>query len=271
MVSDSFVVSRAELACLALILDEPSLLHMDGGVGLLHVSADLDGARVALAAQGVITNPPDPAQLPLVLGDAPLVLALRLFKEADQRIDVTVDVHQAERRRHLVAKGREMAVAVSPTPLGPEFSFTVDVISLEDAMVRVLSLTSLAEVDSHGSVSLQDGPRLTVSEPTVGELRRLIDDAREDEAVELLCTLGWDEASARTLSTDLNRSPHACEIRSVWRQGSVMTIDTLSWLTSSSDSWWRFETETGNQEISFLRSNVGDVTARAANLLGMSS
>lgn len=267
-VETSWVLSRAELACLALVTGHDRLLFLDGGLGLLHVSADLDAARVSLEAVGILAAAAGDVGRPTVVKDHPVVQALALLARAPARVDLTIDANDEHRRVHFVAVEGDRGVEVGPTAIGPRFSFMIATFPVVELVGRVLARVQMLEVATGAEVSDTPATRLSISGADLRRVLSLAETESSQTTVQFLTSIGWSDHAAVEIVADLVASPVAYRVSGIRHVGATLTIEELCWNTSSRGGWWVFENETDAGPVLFRRSNGPEIRRQVEEIVG---
>jgi hypothetical protein len=246
-VATTQLVWRAELACLARVLGFESLLYLDGGLGLLDLAADLDAARASLASLGALESD-DPRPIPVP--DHPLVAALVTLRDAPVRVDVVADEGR-KRRCHTMGIVDGRAVSVSPTELGPMYSFSVRVDSADAQLGRVRNLLNLGPVDRPEILTDVPNTAFRLRMQDLFRVRGYLEAESHSGAIELLISLGWSSSNSTDFVVDMSSKPEGYGLRVCSRSESRVTIDELNWCTSETGRWWLSTADRAAGEVAF--------------------
>jgi hypothetical protein len=240
----------AELALLALEVDMEQLLFLDGGVGLLHVGADLDEARRSLDRRRTITR--DASGGPSERHD--IEILLRHLRDAPAHLQVRIDsVDSSEPRIYMIGRADRAVLTVGPKSVGSLVMF-----ALEE------SLAALPEQSNGEGVS---GPSLGLRDVHVGRVRELVCTHSPDAAVEILLAAAWNIDTAQRLVEDLSDGFNAVEVRAVRRDGARLAIDELTFATTKVGSCWTIQQDLSMREIRFARTSRRTLLTRLEEVL----
>lgn len=229
----SFIVTRAQFAYLAIAHGAQRLLALDGGLGLLHVGADLEQARAQLETEGL-----------LVEGEVtdPLKEMFEVAREPVRSIVLHISPSGRQRWSAYLAffPGGEDAVLFGPATTGLDFAFVVERLTLDQALDFVIAVTGLT-----GAAEAADEPfqgAWTISIQRYADALRCVDSGDSSGATDVFSSAGWPRPVAESLTDLLSRKRSAVEFHHVLRlRPTELVIDEASWLAGENGEAWRFE------------------------------
>jgi hypothetical protein len=254
----------AELALLALEVDMEQLLFLDGGVGLLHVGADLDEARRSLDRRRTITR--DASGGPSERHD--IEILLRHLRDAPAHLQVRIDsVDSSEPRIYMIGRADRAVLTVGPKSVGSLVMFALEESVGDDLVDRVADLVGLAALPEQSNGEGVSGPSLGLRDVHVGRVRELVCTHSPDAAVEILLAAAWNIDTAQRLVEDLSDGFNAVEVRAVRRDGARLAIDELTFATTKVGSCWTIQQDLSMREIRFARTSRRTLLTRLEEVL----
>ena len=268
MKTEQWVLSRAELAYVAMATGQQRLLYCDGGLGLLHVGADLDGAGTTLRARGLIPDRSASAGPP-GLDAWDFLRTLDLIDDARIRVSVLND-GDGVRRNHLLALAGVLGASVETVEPATAEHFAVSKLEADRLRNRVFELVGFDGPGALSDPAGSNGRKGVSGEVKVADLARVhatLHASSAEDAVGLLVDLGWESGSARALVADMVHGPRANEVTMSRREGTRVELAQLCWNTTDQGGWWRYERFDNQRRLRLIRVTRREIASELESLL----
>lgn len=252
----SFVLTRAQLSYAAFAERSNRLVWLDGGLGLLHVGADLEAGRQQLEKEGLLTDGRCRDDLRWVIGlaeTARRTIVVHVNPSGGIRTSVYVAIDPVE----------DAAVLFRPARAGLDFGIVLEALAPRDAVERVLEAVDLSSAPAPTPVT---SPGWSISRTRFAIVRDAAERGDAVEAAAELCRVGWAAEAAEELAALLSRPRTAFELTSVDRiRPTQLVIGEVSWLTDG-EVLWRFEAA-DDSHLTLQRSSTSAIALEAREAL----
>ena len=261
----SFSIDRDRLACLGLALPAPWILQLDGNVGLLHIGADIAGARKSLFDEGLLLDA-RPARC-VANEHHPLIKVIRFLTTAPTRANLAVSTATSERQSYFFGDSADAAWVAGPAAQGSFDEFTIASFrpgSLRDELRSRCGLDATSDVASPEPAG---GHWFTLSWTDLRTLKGHLIDGNTDEVMSVLLECGFDVATAGVFGSGLIAGANGFELNVLAIGGSGARVDSMAWNVTASGDWWLFEQDGELKETRFSMTSPAHVAGELSNAI----